>query len=127
MEDGHMMRGMRGMNQKQMMKQMGIKTEDIGRVLEVIIKTEDKQYVLDRPDVQLMKAQGQNIFTITGEYEIVEPGEGGEEGEGGLRIPAEDIELVAQQAGVSEEEAREALEECGGEPAEAIIHLMSKR
>jgi len=122
-----MMRGMRGMNQKQMMKQMGIKTEDIGRVLEVIIKTEDKQYVLDRPDVQLMKAQGQNIFTITGEYEIVEPGEGGEEGEGGLRIPAEDIELVAQQAGVSEEEAREALEECGGEPAEAIIHLMSKR
>jgi len=39
-------------------------------------------------------------------------------------IPNEDIELVASQAGVSTDKAREALEECGGEPAEAIIKLM---
>ena len=39
-------------------------------------------------------------------------------------IPNEDIELVASQAGVSPDKAREALEECGGEPAEAIIKLM---
>ena len=122
-----MMRGMRGMNQKQMMKKMGIKTEDIDNVLEVVIKTEKKRYVLERPDVQLMMAQGQNIFTVTGNYEIVEPGEGEEEEDGGLRIPREDIELVAQQAGVSEEEAIKALEECDGEPAEAIIHLMSNK
>jgi len=31
---------------------------------------------------------------------------------------------VASQADVSQEEARIALEECGGKPAEAIIKLM---
>ena len=41
-------------------------------------------------------------------------------------IPNEDIELVASQAGVSHEDAKKALEECGGEPAEAIIKLMSE-
>ncbi|MCK4717832.1 MAG: Nascent polypeptide-associated complex protein [Thermoplasmata archaeon] len=124
-----MMPGMRGMNQKQMMKRMGIKNEDIGRVTKVIIKTEDKDYVLDHPEVQLMRAQGQTIFNIVGDYEIVEPGAGGEEGggeEGGLRIPQEDIELVARQTNVSDEEALAALEECDGEPAEAIILLMSR-
>ena len=40
-------------------------------------------------------------------------------------IPEEDVELVATQANVSKEEARKALEECNGEPAEAIIKLMS--
>jgi len=39
-------------------------------------------------------------------------------------IPNEDIELVASQAGVSQEKAKAALEECDGEPAEAIIKLM---
>ena len=121
-----MMRGMRGMNQKQMMKKMGIKTEDIGDVTRVVIETPDKHYVLERPEVQLMVAQGQSIFTIAGDYDLVEPSTsaGAEEG---MRIPREDIELVAGQAGVSEEEALEALKECNGEPAEAIIHLMGKR
>ena len=39
-------------------------------------------------------------------------------------IPAEDVVLVATQAGVSENMALEALRECNGEPAEAIIQLM---
>ena len=39
-------------------------------------------------------------------------------------IPAEDVVLVATQAGVSEDMALEALRECNGEPAEAIIQLM---
>jgi len=33
---------------------------------------------------------------------------------------------VVAKAGASAEEARKALEECNGEPAEAIIKLMSK-
>jgi len=116
------------MNQKQMMKKMGIKTEDIGDVLRVVIETADKNYVLDRPEVQLMVAQGQSIFTVAGSYEVVEPSVSAPAGGGdGIRIPREDIDLVAAQAGVSEEEALEALRECNGEPAEAIILLMSKR
>ena len=47
--------------------------------------------------------------------------------EGGpVAIPQEDIELVCQQTGVSEEEAKEALEACDGNPAEAILKLMEK-
>ena len=123
-----MMRGMRGMNQKQMMKKMGIKTEDIGDVTRVVIETPEKHYVLERPDVQLMNAQGQSIFTISGDYDVVEPSAAGVSGtDEGMRIPREDIELVAGQASVSEEEALEALEHCNGEPAEAIIYLMGKK
>ena len=130
-----MMPGMRGMNPRQMkmaMKRMGIKMEEITGVEEVIIRTKDKAYVLKHPDVQLMVAQGQNIFQVVGDYEITEPSAvstavspGGEGG--GLVIPREDVELVVQQTGVSEDEALEALREADGEPAEAIILLMSRR
>ncbi len=48
------------------------------------------------------------------------------EGATALTIPDEDVKLVAEKAGVSEEEARKALEDAGGEPAEAIIRLMSR-
>ncbi|MCD6461773.1 MAG: Nascent polypeptide-associated complex protein [Thermoplasmata archaeon] len=126
---------MRGMNPRQMkmaMKRMGIKMEEITGVEEVIIRTKDKAYVLKHPDVQLMVAQGQNIFQVVGDYEITEPSAvstavspGGEGG--GLVIPREDVELVVQQTGVSEDEALEALREADGEPAEAIILLMSRR
>lgn len=62
-----------------------------------------------------MDMKGEKSFQVQGHVEE-KALEGG--------IPKEDIELVAQQAGVSEEEAKKALEETGGEPAEAIIRLM---
>ena len=40
-----------------------------------------------------------------------------------LEIPDEDVEMVANTANVSEEEARAALEECKGDLAEAIMKL----
>ena len=62
---------------------------------------------------------GQQSYQIVGE-----PQERGlSDGEETSSIPDEDIELVASQAGVSKEKAKEALEECGGDPAEAIIKL----
>ena len=39
------------------------------------------------------------------------------------KIKDEDIETVAEQAGVSKEKAREALEKCSGDLAEAILSL----
>ena len=67
-----------------------------------------------------MNMMGQQSYQIVGEPQ--ERGLG--DGEESTRIPNEDIELVASQAGVSHEKAKETLEECGGEPAEAIIKLM---
>jgi nascent polypeptide-associated complex subunit alpha len=43
--------------------------------------------------------------------------------EGGVEIPEEDVLLVAQQAGVSMEKARAALEDAEGDLARAILIL----
>ena len=104
---------------KQMMKRMGISTEEIKDVEQIIIKTSSKDYVFDKAEVTIMIVQNQKTFQIVGEPKIIEK-------EITLKIPQEDIQLVAQQAGVSEEEAKRALEECNGEPAEAIIKLMGE-
>ncbi len=103
---------------KKMMKQMGIETEEIEGVEEVIIRTVSKEYVFRKADVTKTTIQGQETWQIVGEPEVGEKDEA-------LTIPAEDIKLVAEKANVSEEEARKALEECDGEPAEAIVKLMS--
>ncbi|MCK5038376.1 MAG: nascent polypeptide-associated complex protein [Thermoplasmata archaeon] len=115
-----------GMNPRQMqqaMKKLGIKSEEMMDVEEVIIKMQDRSLVIKKPDVTMMEVQGQKTFQVVGEPETVY-GEVSSEPVG-LVIPDEDIELVAMQANVSHEQARKALEECDGEPAEAIISLMS--
>ena len=43
-----------------------------------------------------------------------------------VQIPEEDVILVAQQANVSLEEARAALEQTGGDLAQAILLLTQK-
>ncbi len=107
------------------MKQMGIESEEIQGVEEVIIRAADKEYVIAGAQVTRMNVKGQaTIFQVVGEAEERVKGSGGASGR--PSIPIEDVRLVAEKAGVSEEEAREALEECNGEPAEAIIKLMSE-
>jgi len=99
---------------KQTMARLGINVEEIDSVEDVIIKTSTKEYRFDQPSVTTMSAQGQRTYFVSGEPKITE------------RIPAEDIALVASQANVTEERAREALEACGGNPAEAILNLIGK-
>ena len=112
---------------KQMMKRLGIEQEDLGEVEEVVIKTAEKEYVFRSASVTSIVAQGQRIYQVIGEP-IVRPRGDAKKAEGtkAVQIPEEDVKLVAEKAGVSGEEARKALEECGGEPAEAIIRLMSR-
>jgi nascent polypeptide-associated complex subunit alpha len=101
-----------------MMKKQGINIEDLDDVQEVIIKTSSKTLIFKDVQVTCMEVQGQKTYQIAGEPE---------EMSSDSEIPQADIELVAAQAGVSESEAKAALEECGGEPAEAIIKLMSEK
>ena len=120
----------RGVNPRQMqqaMKKMGITQEEWDDVDEVIISRAGKSYVFKKPAVTSVTMQGQETFQIVGDYKMVE-GQVAPAAAGPKKpdIPDEDVELVASQANVSPEEARKALEECGGEPAEAIIKLMSK-
>ena len=125
-----MMPGMRGTNPRQMkqaMKRLGITTEEMKSVEEVVIKADGKCYVFRNAEITVTNMQGQKSFQIVGEPEISDADDVASQpvGTGGIQIPDEDVELVAAQANVSKEEARQALIECKGEPAEAIIKLMS--
>lgn len=116
------MPGMGRMNprmMKKLQKQLQNSTEEIDAT-EVIIRTKDKEIYFSNPSVSSMNMMGQQSYQIVGEPQERELIDGKETSS----IPNEDIELVASQAGVSQEKAKEALEECGGEPAEAIIKLM---
>ena len=103
---------------KAMMKKHGLNIEEMEDVQEVIIKTAGKTLVFKDAAVTCMEVSGQVTYQIVGTPEEVTTDSG---------IPKEDIRLVAEQAGVSESEAKKALEECGGEPAEAIIKLMGEK
>jgi len=46
---------------KQAMKRMGIEQEELDGVEEVLIRTADKEYVIRKPSVSAITAQGQKI------------------------------------------------------------------
>lgn len=100
----------------QMMKRLGINVKEIENVEKVIIQTGDKEYVFENVEVTIMDAQGQKTYQITGNPKIIDRKE---------EIKEEDIKLVIEQTGKSEEEAIKALEETNGDIAEAIMKLTS--
>lgn len=102
---------------KRMMKKMGLDSNELDAE-KVTIETKDKNLVFDNPQVIAMDMKGQKMYQVVGE-----PRE--EPKEGKVLIPDEDIKMVADRADVSEEEAKKALEEVDGEPAEAIIELQT--
>jgi len=115
---------------KQAMKRMGIETEELKDVAEVIIRTKDKQYVITDAEVTIMKVQGQKTFQVVGEEKVM-PLDHGLKGVESKAVPAqpsipeEDVQLVMSQTGSTREKAIDALKSCDGQPAEAIIKLMS--
>ena len=119
------MRGVNPRQMKQAMKRLGITTEDINGVEEVVIRTKDKEYVIKDAAVTVMDMQGQKTFQVIGEATVQarKAGEAGKPEE--AQMPDEDIELVMGQTGCPREQAVKALKECGGQPAEAILKIMS--
>lgn len=109
-------RGMNPAKMKQMMKQMGINTREIENVEEIIIKTADSNIIIENANVTVMTVQGSDTYQIVGDAREVSKE---------LEIPEDDIKLVMEQTGVSEEEAREALKNSKGDLAEAIVALSS--
>lgn len=104
-------------NPKQMeraMKKMGMQMTNIDAE-EVVIKTPEKEIIINNPQVSRVKMMGQDTFQISGEIS-----ERGRE-----ETTEEDVEMVAEQAGVSAEEARSALQETD-DIAEAIMKLKGK-
>jgi nascent polypeptide-associated complex subunit alpha len=112
-----MMPGLNPKKMKQMMKQLGMKMEEIEGVERVVIYTAEGEYVFDPAEVVATTMQGTKTYQIQGGDPVFVPKE--------LDIPDEDVMLVAEQAQVSPDEARTALKEANGEIADAIIRLTS--
>lgn len=99
---------------RRMMKQMGIKTEELEGVREVVIKLPNKELVIPDAQVTLTEMSGQRTYQVVGEAQ-----------ERGVKpeISEEDVKLVMEQAGVERAEAERALKEAEGDLAQAILKL----
>ncbi|MCH7568366.1 MAG: nascent polypeptide-associated complex protein [Nanoarchaeota archaeon] len=104
--------GLGGMNPKKMqgmMKQLGIKQEEV-EARRVVIERDEGNIIIENPNVVKIEMQGQESWQITGNV-IEEVG-----------ISEEDIKLVMEKTGKSEKEVRKILDETK-DIAEAIVKL----
>ena len=116
-----MHRRMNPREQRRMMQRMGMNMDAVPNVEEVIIKTSSKEITIEQPEVAILEMQGQKIFqVIGGKLTEKAPQQASQP-----TVSEEDVKLVADQTGKSVEEAREALEECEGDLAKAILLLQS--
>lgn len=98
---------------KKMMQKLGMNMEEVP-AKEVLIIQEDKEIHIHNPKVMKMKMQGQETFQVTGEVH---------EEAAEAKIDDSDVEMVMEQTGKTEEDARKALEEAEGDIAKAILNL----
>lgn len=105
------MPGMDPKNMQKMMRQMGIKSEEIKASKVTIELSEGGRLVVFEPSVVQIEMQGEKSFQVSGK--VSEEQEAGED----------DLRMVMEASGCSREEAQNALRETGGDIAEAIIRL----
>lgn len=112
--------------QKRMMQRMGMNMDSVADVQQVIIKTSGKDIVIDEPEVAILEVQGQKMYqVIGGQVSEQAPSHHQAAKAAQLTFSEEDVRLVADQTGKSLEKAKEALEECQGDLAKAILLLQS--
>ena len=95
-----------------MMKKMGI-SQNILDAKRVIIELEDSNLVIDEPSVTKITMQGQETFQIAGEVRE----------ESKETFNEEDIKMVIEKTGKTQEEVTEFLKNNNGDIALAIIEL----
>ncbi|MDE1837414.1 MAG: Nascent polypeptide-associated complex protein [Euryarchaeota archaeon] len=124
-------------NMRLMMKRMGMTTETLDDVEEVVIRRAQEEVVIEGAEVTVVTVQGVKTFQIVGNVTTRAKGSAPAGGVSTGAAPAsppasagppeEDVELVMEQAQVDHGTAVKALKEAGGEPAEAILRLLSQR
>ncbi len=95
-----------------MMKKMGISQTPLN-VHRVIFEMGDERLVIDEPSVLKVMMQGQETYQVSGEARE----------ESSESFSKEDVAMVMEKTGKSEEEVRAALEKSDGDIAEAIVGL----
>ncbi len=107
-----MLGGMNPAKMQGMMKKMGISQTPLP-VRKVIFEMADGNLVIDDPSVIKIMMQGQESYQVTGE--AVE--------ESTEVFSEEDVVMVIEKTGKSEDEVKAALEKSDGDIAEAIMEL----
>lgn len=110
-----MMPGMNPKMMKQAMKRMGIKQEEID-ANRVVIYCEGKEIHIDNPQVSKVNMMGTDTYQVVGEVSE-------HEADASPEINEEDVKTVMDVAGVSEDEARAAIEKAEGDLSKAIMEL----
>lgn len=100
---------------KRLLKRAGVSMSEIEGVERVEVILPDRKYIVKNPIVTRMDLKGETVLQVVGKLEEVL------EGEVTPEISEEDVEFVAQQAGVDVERARDALLLAGGDIAKAIM------
>jgi len=112
--------------QKRMMQRMGMNMDSVPDVQQVIIKTSDKDIVIDEPEVAILEVQGQKMYQVIGGQVSEQAASQRQTAKAAPpTFSEEDVRLVADQTGKSLEKAKEALEECQGDLAKAILLLQA--
>jgi len=116
-----------------MMRRMGMTTEAVPGVEEVIVRTATKEHVFRAPEVTILTVQGVRTYQVVGTPEIRPRGPTPATGAAIAAAPSaptgppeDDVRLVMEQANVSREEAIEALVATNGAPAEAILRILTR-
>jgi|GEM_PF-174053 nascent polypeptide-associated complex subunit alpha len=109
------------------LRKMGLKIEELRGVKLVLIEMNDKEIMIEEPQVLVMTLKDQKIFQVIGVKikEIKE--EETKKDETIVSISEEDIKFVAEQAGISYEKAREILRKAGGDIAKALIMVEEEK
>ncbi|NPA38526.1 MAG: nascent polypeptide-associated complex protein [Candidatus Nanohaloarchaeota archaeon] len=100
-----------------MLKQLGIKLEEIDDVEEVIIFTKNKKIIIEPQEVKKMSGQGMVTFQVMAKNYREEIKE---------TISEEDVKLITEQTGISEEKARTLLKKHKGDLAAAIMEAQDQ-
>ncbi len=116
-----------GRELQRLLRRMGLsaQAEELQAERVVIELEGGKRMVIDSPQVLVLRLPTGVMVNVMGAgIETVEETGGAEEAP---QISEEDVRIVAEQAGVSLEEARKALIETRGDRAEAILRLMERK
>jgi nascent polypeptide-associated complex subunit alpha len=97
------------------MQRMGVQQKDI-EAIEVIIRCEDKDIIIQNPSVAKVSMMGQESWQVSGK--AIEKSRSSEPD-----IKEEDIKTVMDQTGKSKDEALQAIKDAKGDLAEAIMKL----